>query len=377
MKFYNDSDLLAGNHKIVRDGNDGLNKAKQALEHIISKGGDGNEELKNAMGVVKKQLISFDGRMQRTNGKLQEIFVRLGVGLMKEIKRVYLHAKEVELIATEDSYTMEEEYTNVLDLVAGSREEKAEGGGWTDDQLAGAMAELGAVYDRAGEEKLHDLTLTSRENDSNDLFANAVRCFAVASCFKPNDCDIMCRLGKTFEELGMSDIAIHVAKESLSLETIGGDHAESMYNLATSFESKKEYKKATKIFQRASELAARNGNIDLLSSSLRSIGVCLDGQHKWKEAAKAYAVASELAPSLPELVSARAISLKNGGFHMDAKTSFEHAAKLFAKGGMKDHVLECEQEAKDCEELGKAGEDGEEKKNETERRDRRDDDVDE
>ena len=299
---------------------------------------------------------------------------RLGAGLLKEIKRVYLYAVDNNIVGDGEGegFKLPEEAKSVLEMVAegnkaeGEEEEEEEEGeeenkdeegnneeraAWTDDTLADAMSALGGAFDRLGEEKLGELTLSPKPNDSNDLFGNAVRCFGIASCFRMNDCDLLCKMGKTFEELGMSDVAIGVVKDSLNLEGRGREHAESMYYLATSFESKGEFKKATKIFQRASELAARDGNVDLLSSSLRSIGVCLDGQEKWKEAAKAYSVASELSQDLPELVSARGISLKNGGFYTDAEKAFKNAADLFENNNMEDHANECRGQAKECSEL--------------------------
>ena len=364
-KFYNDSDLLSGSFQIVEEGNAGLANAKMTIQKIENSVGDMNEELSMALESVKKQVVLFESRMKKVNDELTKIFVRLGSGLLKEVKRVFIYAKENGVIISADDaggdgaapgYKLDPAHINVLSMIAtgsgGDNDATSEndGAGWTDSQLASAMLELGGAFDRIGNQRLGDLTLTPKPNDSNDMFGNAVRCFGIASCFKLNDCDVLCNLAKCYEELGMSDVAIDVVKDSISL-TNGTQHAETMYNLATSFESKGDFQKATKIYQRASELAAKDGNVDMLCTCLRSIGVCLDGCEKWKEAAKAYLVASELSPSLPELVSARAISLKNGGIYGDAKKAFLEAKELFSEKGLEDHADECKAQADECEGL--------------------------
>jgi tetratricopeptide (TPR) repeat protein len=96
------------------------------------------------------------------------------------------------------------------------------------------------------------------------------------------------------------------------------------------------------------EVAAKQGKEVLVLECLRDKGVVLEEMGKHLEAAKIYGMAADLDPTSPELVSARAFSLKAAGKYVKAAKHFMSAATMYERDGQHKHyVEECMREAEE------------------------------
>ncbi|GMH86473.1 hypothetical protein TrVE_jg3950 [Triparma verrucosa] len=351
-EFFHTFDELTKEGPMVKEGTEGIEAVHEGAAQLKSlmksfatnKAADKEEVAKTLAHSAKvmRQITVFDKKMQESNAHMDEVVNHLNSDLLDEVVRLWVKAKALGI---------ESKYMTPLDN--GVLEQVRERGSLATIEsnivdVAGVIVRLGEGYIHSGD----SVAVGGSGLDPLEHYKEALRCFCVARCFNASDARMVMKVGVGFDDCNLFDESIDMFKEALKLwrrkrEPPGVD-AEIMYHLGEAMEHKGEKESALEVFGEASTLAAKVGNSTLVSECSRERGVILSDLGKFKEAAKNFGIACELDPTVPELTTAHAMSLKQAGLVNKAIKKYRMAKALYEAQGNSQFVEGCELEIKEC-----------------------------
>lgn len=318
-----------GSGKGAREGVEGFEKAKRAAAALKSLNESG---LKEDLHEVEE----FDSRMQESNGQLNDVVNGFYSDLLDEVVRIWGRGKTLGVA----EHYVEDGDGEVLESV------RVRGGL---EGVGGSVGRVREAVSSLGDGLIHlgDVMMKDAGGNGHGEYTEALRCFLISRCFDVKSAHGMMKAGVGYEGVQKVTKAEEIFLRAIDSKS-PGVQAECRYHLGVLKVQGGSTEEALELLDSAATLAAKNGSVALVSECHREKGVVLGEQGKWKQAAKSYAISSELNPASPEYLSAWALALKNAGLFNKAAKKFLDAQKHYTEQGNYDFAEHVQLEVDEC-----------------------------